>query len=491
MKKIFLFFAAVIAAVTVSAEQSLYLKLSADWAGYTDKFAAYYFNSDTDYGWSDFMTAVAGKENTYTTTIPDGYANVIFVRLMNVATETRWDNYDGEYNVWSQTVDLVIPTDGKNLFTITSTGTGKTCTGEWSVFSSEPDAPVDSATVYFVNIQDWTTVNVYVFESTSGNYANYKAWPGEMMHLTAEQVSDHDVYTYTFPASFDVIIFNNGTDQTPNLTYSSDAPYYADPSWYASLDAINLSPAKFYITGDSALMVAAGIDGDHAWWANAIRVDEDSYTFANMPAGFYKMKVVPTGSWEGTIMGFDDLSEVADGLFADDDRNVCFTLEEAGDVVVTYKVTDEGTIFTLTGNFAVPCADTYGILIGDRFVEAYINPANENEYMLTDIYLVEGDIVQVYNACTQDSWIITNYKENSYQFEIEDAKYKVTESANYDFYFTISYGNDAIYIEKKLSDSLNDINAETNATMYNILGQKVADDYKGIVIIGGKKMLKR
>ena len=102
-------------------------------------------------------------------------------------------------------------------------------------------------------------------------------------------------------------------------------------------------PAKFYITGDAALL------GESlAWNPAAIKVTEDSYTFENLAAGDYKLKVTVDGTWN-TAKGFSDLTIVADGLTADGDGNICFTLAEAGNVEVTYTA----EAFTLAGNFYV------------------------------------------------------------------------------------------------------------------------------------------
>ena len=101
-------------------------------------------------------------------------------------------------------------------------------------------------------------------------------------------------------------------------------------------------PAKFYITGD-----AATVGESLAWNPAAIKVTEDSYTLA-LAAGDYKLKVTVDGTWE-TAKGFNDLTTTADGLSADGDGNICFTLAEAGDVVVTYTA----EAFTLAGNFYV------------------------------------------------------------------------------------------------------------------------------------------
>ena len=106
-------------------------------------------------------------------------------------------------------------------------------------------------------------------------------------------------------------------------------------------------PAKFYITGDSALVVNAGLDKAKAWNPDAIKSTETSYKL-NLAAGDYKLKVTVDGTWE-TAKGYDALTTIAEGLTADADGNICFTLTEAGAVNVHY----DGEFFFLNGNFYV------------------------------------------------------------------------------------------------------------------------------------------
>ena len=229
--------------------QDLYLTLSSDWAGWTEKYSVYYFKDENDNGWSGFMTAVVGEENMYTTTIPAGYSKVIFVRNNSAATAPGWDS--GDYSiVWSKTVDLTIP-EGKNHFTVTSGGTGSECNGTWSK--------------------------------------------------------------------------------------------HVEP----------VIPAKFYITGDSALVTDAGAPGK-AWNADAIKSETDTFTLKNLKAGQeYILKLTLNGTWEGenNVKGYNELTEKTPGLKdVSDDHNIGFKLNEAGDVQVIYNA----TTFKLVGNFDVP-----------------------------------------------------------------------------------------------------------------------------------------
>ena len=231
--------------------QDLYLTLSSDWAGWTEKFSVYYFKDENDNGWSGFMTAVVGEENMYTTTIPAGYSKVIFVRNNSAATAPGWDS--GDYSiVWSKTVDLTIP-EGKNHFTVTSGGTGSECNGTWSK--------------------------------------------------------------------------------------------HGEP----------VIPAKFYITGDSALVTDAGAPGK-AWNPDAIKSETDTFTLKNLKADqYYILKLTLDGTWvgENNVKGYNELTEKTAGLDdVSDDHNIGFKLNEAGDVKVVY-IADETPVFKLIGDFVV------------------------------------------------------------------------------------------------------------------------------------------
>lgn len=111
-----------------------------------------------------------------------------------------------------------------------------------------------------------------------------------------------------------------------------------------------VAPAKFYITGDSALVVNAGLEKEKAWAPNAIKSDTISYKLS-LAAGDYMLKITLDGTWE-TVKGYDALTTVATGLTRGEganNDNICFTLKEAGDVNVHY----DGEYFFLNGNFYV------------------------------------------------------------------------------------------------------------------------------------------
>ena len=154
---------------------------------------------------------------------------------------------------------------------------------------------------------------------------------------------------------------------------------------------------KFYITGNKALVGA-----ELEWNPAAIKVTEDSYTFKALAVGDYLLKITLDGTWQ-TAKGFDDLTEKAEGLTKGDNGNICFTLEEAGDVTVTYTA----EAFKVEGNFAgkdVPQLETGFYLVGTLndwkpAAEYHFtgNPDNPAEFMLTVTLAVE-DKIKVVNV---------------------------------------------------------------------------------------------
>ncbi len=108
--------------------------------------------------------------------------------------------------------------------------------------------------------------------------------------------------------------------------------------------------AKFYVTGDSALVTDAGFAGK-AWNPAAIKAEADTLVLNLKAEQVYKLKVTLDGTWN-TAKGFNNLSETPAGLTMDNDENIIFSLAEAGAVKVIY-IAGETPIFKLIGNFYV------------------------------------------------------------------------------------------------------------------------------------------
>lgn len=100
------------------AQELLHLQPSSNWKEANAWFAAYF------YGAGDKMvyTVDHDGDGIYDFVKLPSYTNIIFIRQNPVAHDLNWDNK------WSQTGNLTIPTDGKNMFVTT----GWDGAGSWS-----------------------------------------------------------------------------------------------------------------------------------------------------------------------------------------------------------------------------------------------------------------------------------------------------------------------------------------------------------------------
>ena len=91
-----------------------------------------------------------------------------------------------------------------------------------------------SGTVYFKNTANWSTVNAYVW--IEGTTTAVQAWPGQAMTLVKD-----NIYKYTISGDYNMIIFNNGGDQTKDLSIPGANQLYdfSTGSWSAYTDDNN------------------------------------------------------------------------------------------------------------------------------------------------------------------------------------------------------------------------------------------------------------
>lgn len=194
------------------------------------------------------MTLAENETEVWTATIDAKYEKVIFVRV----------NASGNIADWgAKTADLTLADAGENdLYTVTSSTAvwgDPGVTGEWSKYSpSEPPAPAEPDSIYFVNVKGWDNPRVHLWGGTAAG----TEWPGvEMTKVSAEadggapaaargvklikmdetaKINGYDVYKYVADkgAYAHCIFSNNGADQTADLDWTSDS-YFYDGTWYA------------------------------------------------------------------------------------------------------------------------------------------------------------------------------------------------------------------------------------------------------------------
>jgi hypothetical protein len=144
--------------------------------------------------------------------------------------------------------------------------------------------------------------------------------------------------------------------QMSNDSIVKESMTYTITDWVAGTWDVYV-PAKFYVTGDSALVTDAGFAGK-AWNADAIKSENDTLVLNLKADQDYILKVAVNGTWEGenNVKGYNELSEKTEGLLdISNDHNIGFRLNAAGEVKVVY-IAAEGEnpeIFKLIGDFYV------------------------------------------------------------------------------------------------------------------------------------------
>lgn len=104
-----------------------YLKPNTDWASAGAWFAAYYYNSDSDYVWVKAVDT--DSDGTYECTTNGTYANVTFCR-MNPGFDTMEWGTSEENRIWNKVEGLTVPTTEENCCYVTDWNAG-----EWNILN--------------------------------------------------------------------------------------------------------------------------------------------------------------------------------------------------------------------------------------------------------------------------------------------------------------------------------------------------------------------
>lgn len=248
-------------------EITLYCKMEQSWwKADGAAVGAHYWGGTDGTSWPGVrMTAVAGETDLWSVKLPADNKNIVFVRVPGSGDIADWG---------AQTDDLTIPTDGKNMFTITSntptwSGESKKCVGEWSVYTpSEPepekDDPSTEKNVFYVWDKDkllgtdLSKINVYGFGQDSS--IKEMTWPGvhsnDYASVSDFTLGEEKVYKVELSVSYPQFILNDGEHQTDDITLDGHAgevllPSSTESSWQSASDFTN-PPASngYYILGD-------------------------------------------------------------------------------------------------------------------------------------------------------------------------------------------------------------------------------------------------
>ena len=211
------------ATVLAAEGTTLYLKPNSNWTQANARFAMYCFgNGET---WVD-MSDPDG-DGLYEAAVPAGYPNVIFCRMNPSTTANNWDNK------WNQTVDLTVPTDGTNCYTVAE-GAWEKGSGAWSTYTpaiptGEVAEPVNDVTVHYRNTGLWSAIHAYGWLAGTETTINGD-WPGGKLTENAEHKNWYTIELTDLNAPAGIgILFNNGSgSQTGDIMIDADGEYWYD-----------------------------------------------------------------------------------------------------------------------------------------------------------------------------------------------------------------------------------------------------------------------
>ncbi len=154
-------------------------------------------------------------------------------------------------------------------------------------------------TVYFINYGNWETVNAYVWDDSKNEVAS---WPGLAMTKTTEKVNGCDVYSFTFDAKYNNIIFNNGENDNEKLDVKTEdlkvnaGQYFTRGKWYASADKVPEKTTVYFnkpADWEGAYIHLMGPDNFNAITEypgkSMIQVEGDKYSY-EVPSGVFGIK---------------------------------------------------------------------------------------------------------------------------------------------------------------------------------------------------------
>lgn len=400
---------AAVLSISTAFATTVYCKVTQSWWTQDDAAVGvhYWGGASAGTAWPGVrMTPVSGEEGTWTYDVPEDVTGLIFTRV----------NGSGDIAEWgAKTTDLSLPTDGKNLYTITSESAvwgDPGVTGEWSTYGGDPSGAIKLTFTYYDKTDgDGSTklsTVAAIFDAACQKYVDavlvgtqvyagrkYKEGNDSIfsnLKLGSSSAAGELKFDLANPTEVDSIVFraamyasNEGGEgfkvNNENFTLSAGKLIFEDKVWKPTgevstidivqnkankgrffLTSITIYPkastpvppvaAKFYVTGDSALVTDAGFAGK-AWNPDAIKAEADTLVLNLKAEQVYKLKVSLDGTWnDGKVKGFNDLTEKPEGVTMDNDENIIFSLAEAGAVKVIY-IAGETPIFKIAGNFYV------------------------------------------------------------------------------------------------------------------------------------------
>ena len=383
MKKIFTLFAALAMVMSMSAAtKTIYCKMAQNWWKSDGAAVGAYAWKDggaSNAAWPGVrMTKVAGETDLWSIDIDASKFNkIIFTRVNGSGTVADWG---------AKTADQNIPTDDKNLFTITSSSAvwgDPGCTGTWSTYA--PDAP---KTYKDITITITANAAASIKWSDAGDkLANATAY-------VAMTAGENNTYSYTLAQ----------VDEASGVNFTIKV---------GDIESASKNTNTNFTADFKELMKKVVVKGVNSWEDKDIMTVSDDYLTASITLPLvvkkYDLKLTIDGAWKGHKNENNITRAKNSSVFKNDDGNGSITADIAGDYVFTYTYANQ----TLTVTYpALPVK--YNVTVtANAEGENVVSGAGEYE---------EGEEVTVTASEDLEGWVFIGWTEDG-EFVANDPEY--------------------------------------------------------------------
>ena len=382
--------------------KTIYCSPFSGWHNDGARFAVHALGDGENTAWYD-LVAVEGAENVYSAEIAEAFPTVIFCRMNGETTENNWDNK------WNQTADLTLPTDGKNLYTITGWNPDD---GTWSVYGEEPVVVehtytvAGSSAILGVNWDPAAAANDMTFNEES-----------ELYELEIAEV-ELNAGNYEYKVAIDHAWENGEAVDNSTIEIAKSGKYKVTFTYNAGV-AVTEAVATLLeeVEIDPTAELGIGIWGNDADWAQtnmALAADKASasYTVAIEEAGDYRFKLVINSNWRSNGYEYHRGYTGAAGINSNA-ADMKLTADVAGDYIFTWFFENDSIaitfpaapVYTLENGYYLlgtinewtpAAAYKFAVNPNSGDVEEYVLTATLAENQAFKVVYVENDAIKTY-----------------------------------------------------------------------------------------------
>lgn len=383
----------------------LYLQPNENWKKDNARFAMYYFGNGD--GWADMVDE--DGDGIYEGVVPTGYTKVIFCRMNPGAAANNWENK------WNQTVDLKVPTDGTNCYTVAE-GTWDKGGGEWSVYPAEGETPEPEPAVTY------TVAGVAALCGSNWDPADTNNVMTDNGDGTYTKVYENVAAgSYEFKVT-DGTWNNSWGDNGQNYIFVVSNPCDVTVSFDSNTKKVTVTGE--YVVKENGLEITSmhAVGNGSGNWLNGIDWDPTANAMTEISAGVYEITFEDVA--EGTAYAFKFAANGAwthswgGGGAADEavynGQDIKLTVEyELADVTLTLDLTGYDHSTKTGAKYYVSVTEAVAEPAVEYYLVGYINGADygcEADYATIGEYkFVSGQLTATF---TQNSYVFVKTGDN-------------------------------------------------------------------------------